>query len=551
MLKFVQQLEEKVTQLTQMEDLINRLLQRGWELPPIAEKLAIAPEDGDADSFLLKCGLDAGKLSQHLRELDNDRLEQWFQEPVSSWVNGQWRESQVDVKHLEQVLGQMSRVTGEESEGEQCEPVEHWLGPQLQQISGGPELQAVSMVLAPSAGEAAHFTRQILASLNFCRIDALFACHKQSCPLAVEGLLWRIREGHQLSPVLVLALPERLPIESQEEIQRQLADCQCALKQSGKLLVIVIADEKSKMFHRLTDFRRPDLEAAAKSLGNEELEKVCPFQKDVKLLEGPPLSGKSSELKTHPANRLALRPDLSELEFCRLCRRICRDGESPELVLDFGWTDMEGKLSSCGMLLLPLLLFGVAGLSLSYPFCLSAPRPHGTKKLVLEVGPAEKICLFSSLRSQHHQRSICGRAGRAGPQPLALPALEDLLAQKEEARFRVVVDEKEVVSALQKDFQEGGYKQLIHHPYTHTVSSLKEMLQILKSMNDWRRSDKNAAHAPIIVLLGETGTGKTYLLTKTCELYGRYVEQLDLRVLSLSQAINPYRRFPMFLCPRT
>eukprot|EP00438_Fugacium_kawagutii_P004723 Skav217803 [mRNA] locus=scaffold1782:499553:529753:- [translate_table: standard] len=533
LLKFVQQLEEKVTQLTQSEDLINKLLQRGWELPPTAQKLAITPEDGDAASFLLKCGLDAGELSHQLRKLDSDRVEQWFQEPVSSWVNGQWRESQVDVKHLEQVLGQVSRVTGEESEGE---PVERWPGPQLQQISGGPELQAVSMVLAPSAGEAAHFTRQVLASLNFCRIDALFACHKQSCPLGVEGLLWRIREGHQLSPVLVLALPERLPVESQDEIQRQLADCQCALKESGKLLVIVIADERSKMFHRLTDFRRPDLEAAAKSLGNEELEQVCPFQKDVKLLEGPPLSGKSSELKTHPANRLALRPDLSELEFCRLCRRICRDGESPELVLDFGWTDIEGKLSSCGMLLLPLLLFGVAGLSLSYPFCLTAPRPHGTKRLVLEVGPAEKIGLFSSLRS-HHQRSICERAGRSGPQQWPLPSLEGLLAQKEEQQdegFHVVVDEREVVSALQDDFQGSGYKQLIHHPYTHTVSSLKEMLQILKSMNNWRRSDKNAAHAPIIVLLGETGTGKTYLLTKTCELYGRYVEQLDLRVLKVA-----------------
>lgn len=54
----------------------------------------------------------------------------------------------------------------------------------------------------------------------------------------------------------------------------------------------------------------------------------------------------------------------------------------------------------------------------------------------------------------------------------------------------------------------------------------------------WR---KQTAHAPIIVLLGETGTGKTYLLTKTFELYGRFVEQVDRRVLSLSQAINPYR----------
>ena len=38
------------------------------------------------------------------------------------------------------------------------------------------------------------------------------------------------------------------------------------------------------------------------------------------------------------------------------------------------------------------------------------------------------------------------------------------------------------------------------------------------------------------------GTGKTYLLTKAFELYGRcQTETLDIRVLSLSQATNPNR----------
>ena len=176
-------MKERVAELSQLEGLINKLLHRGWELPCEAERLAIAP-DGDSD--LTSCGLDSGSLSQLLRGLDNDRRDHWDQEPVSSWVNLQLRKSQVDIKYVEQVLGQLRPVAGDESESE-SDCLQSWSGPTFLQISGAPGLQAISMVLAPSAGGAAHFTRQILTCLNFCRLDALFARHKHSCPLAVGG----------------------------------------------------------------------------------------------------------------------------------------------------------------------------------------------------------------------------------------------------------------------------------------------------------------------------------------------------------------------------
>ena len=540
-LKRCQSLQERVAELVSLEGCLNKLLHRGWELPPEAEKLAI---DADGNRNLSSCGLDTGSLSQLLRSLDNDRRDQWDQEPVSSWVNLKLRKSQVDVKYLEQILSHLRPVTGEDSESD-SDRLEPWAGPILQQqITGAPDLQAISMVLAPGSGEAAHFTRQIMACLNFCRIDALFPCHKQTCPLAVEGMLWRMREGHQESPVLVLALPEKLPIESQEEIQRQLSDCKRALMENGKFLVIVLADDRSKMFHRLTDFRRPDLEAAAKSLSDEQLKQVCPFL-DVQLVEGPPLSGKSSSLSSHPGNRLAVRPDLSESEFCRLCRRICRDGQSPELVLDFGWTEMDGKLSSCGMLLLPLLLFGVAGLSLTYPFCINAPREHGVKKkLVLEVGPAEQISLFGGVRTGQRCRFVPSQnEDLVSGQLCKLQELVDWYAQAEVWGNQSIIPESEVESAMRNNFVGN---QLVH-PYTHTLVSLREMVRIMNSVVVWRKSDKYT-HAAIIILLGPTGTGKTYLLTKTFELYGRYIEQVDRRVLSLSQAINPYRHALLLIC---
>ena len=548
-LKRLQFVSEKAEVLRQLEGLINKLLQRGWELPKEAEKLSLEPE---SSLELSACGLECGFLNQRLRDLDNDRRDQWFLEPISSWVNLQFRKSQADVKHLEQVLAQecvdsqdSSHV--EESEGESAG--ECWSGPILLSTSGTDKLQAISMVLAPSMSESAHFTRQILTALNFCRIDGLFACHKQSCPLAVEGLLWRIRNGHLRVPVMVVALPEQLCVESQEEIQRQLDDCKNALKETGKFLVIVVADDRSKLFHRLTEFRRADLEAAARSLSDEELQQICPF-KEVELLEGEPLCGKSTAVPSNPSARLALRPDLNELEFCRLCRRICRDGQSPELVLDFGWTEIDAKMASLGMLLLPLLLFGVAGVSLAYPLCLHTPREHGgKKKLILEVGPVEKIAFFGSLRNERHWHAIPSRDAEStetlqlGPPPF--PNVQALVDKKSQAESMTQFLETEVVKALEKDGKE-KFNQM-NHPYTHTLASLREMLSIFKSLSFWRKSEKTATHAPIIVLLGETGTGKTYLLTKAFELYGRYVEQVDRRVLSLSQAINPYR-LGLFMC---
>ena len=160
----------------------------------------------------------------------------------------------------------------------------------------------------------------------------------------LQGFFWRIRHQHGAAQVLVVALPERLEQKNQSEFEREVVNCSEALRQSGKRLVVVMADEGSQLFHRLAHLRKTDLELEAKALEYEELQRCCPFLDEASLIRGEPLSGKPREI-LGVQNRIALWSGLSELEFCRLCRNICREGQAPQLLIDFGWTDLDGKQS--------------------------------------------------------------------------------------------------------------------------------------------------------------------------------------------------------------
>ena len=197
--------------------------------------------------------------------------------------------------------------------------------------------------------------------------------------------------------MLVIALPESLNQKNQAEFERQVVACKETLRQSSRRLVVVMADEGSPLFHRLAHFRQTDLEVEVQALEHADLQRECPFVREASVVTGGPLSGKSQQIPGIE-NRIALWPGLSELEFCRLCRQICRAGQVPRLVIDFGWTDADSKMSRLGMVLLPLLLFGVAGTSLVYPFCLRAPRLHSLQfELVFEVGPIKAVELLRHL----------------------------------------------------------------------------------------------------------------------------------------------------------
>ncbi|CAE7224557.1 unnamed protein product [Symbiodinium natans] len=440
----------------------------------------------------------------------SDRDSCWSSDPVQSWVNLRYRKSQQDVKFFEKLLRQCNQawadglpsgsvlqfashcqVTGavivmlalRGRVARFSKPIsgcgagrERHRGGFLSLQGRAGELDPITVVCSPSSAAAAHVTRQILARLDACRLDGFFPCHCWTCPLALEGFFWRIRHQHGAAQVLVVALPERLEQKNQSEFEREVVNCSEALRQSGKRLVVVMADEGSQLFHRLAHLRKTDLELEAKALEYEELQRCCPFLDEASLIRGEPLSGKPREI-LGVQNRIALWSGLSELEFCRLCRNICREGQAPQLLIDFGWTDLDGKQSWAWQ--------------------------HNILKFELVLKLVRKW-------------SFCVQGHEKIPEPQILGAL------RSDLQF----------ARLPSSFKE--------HPYTYTERSLEEMVWILEHLVAWRT--QVSCVAPVIMPLGDTGTGKTYLLTKTFELYGRCnAETLDIRVLSLSQAINPYR----------
>ena len=366
-----------------------------------------------------------------------------------------------------------------------------------------------------------------------CAADVLFPCGEHTHALAIEGLCWRLSH---LPPSALSAVT--IPPQSCCRPSSKTASVTCWTNGPSRLhremgtpqlppaCCWSWSNRASQVLHCLLRFRSPDLECELAQMQCEGMRALCARgASHVHLVHGPPLSRK---LQGHTRalgswKRIVLLADTTEFELYRQTRCVLQSPDVPGVVLDWGCSEPTRKAYRLSVCLFSLLAIGIVGQTLPVPCCMKAPRDYGqaSKPLIIEIGDPSECPVLQLIGEQT-------RTGPADVQTPTQPVMRNLIGLAH--RHPATVTHKAVVEAMVADLDAQGFihrrdverapTEMQCHSCVHTPESLNKMAQVLAKVVGSQCGAKGCHDPSIIVLLGETGCGKTYLLQKLLELLG-------------------------------
>eukprot|EP00397_Hematodinium_sp_SG-2012_P000040 GEMP01000040.1.p1 GENE.GEMP01000040.1~~GEMP01000040.1.p1 ORF type:complete len:3817 (+),score=1018.01 GEMP01000040.1:35-11485(+) len=546
LMRDVQDFEKRITEVHERQKLLATLLSMGW-YPPKADGdslhewtfRAIGSDQAPVDATLTTAWL-KGQLRDQERFLIALRQRMpWISHLHPRMI----REDSLDSIHFLRVIAEKRGL--EERDDDEI-PVhwqpffeaalKHvqpaWVG---QGVSSKPRIDdGLTLIVSEPAKLALTLGKICMRYGDMCP-DEVFPCSGDTGALAVDGLLWRLEAngGHSaqlqvvvapelLYPAFANSLCQKLIIRTKRNVNYP---CRC---------IVLCADPTCTVALRLSRWRNLDVEAELHNLAPPALE-----NSGLSVVTGPSLCGKSKMLKEAHTRRIIMHSDMSEAELVRLIRTVLRDSDVNNVVLDFG-TPPPSVVTRFSATLWCLAAYHMAGLALPLPCCLDPPRAQGCKgdrKVVVEIRNISRISFLDTLEPTKPDNSTTALGDeKSDDTDTDLAALMDLAAlpldQMPPTDNAVLQAMKDTLTKTTKVVvQTHSVSTRTPLPYTHTRESLRVMAHVLH----------NVVNRQPVILIGETGCGKTYLLQKFVELYrDAGVEQVCPCLVSLSHAFTDY-----------
>ena len=355
-----------------------------------------------------------------------------------------------------------------------------------------------------------------------CGPMSFFTCTDETCEQAVDGLLWRLSHVAQTSDtsrlealmstkVLFICFPEMLDSKQQDQLSLALGQIQKIPSDKLPFRICVVSAVPNSRF---SNFLHAHGVVPDETLGvwDKTLllsQHQCVF--------GAPLSGKTTLIRQQLDGKsrfdILIYRGMTQEDLVSAFER--KPSGTQVLVIDCG-SDLDYKAALLGMGLLSIFVCGIVGQTLRMPTSVSKI------KIVFEVQGSNcdsipPLCLLPDIKRANNVFEV----GHAASSPSTWKLSES----------NVDVNDHEVFYALCEDLNNhacaakiGQVEAWEHYlaadpcAYIHTGSSITTMAAVHARLMHFLRFGYDLGHIPI-VLVGETGCGKTYLLQKLISFY--------------------------------
>lgn len=402
-------------------------------------------------------------------------------------------------------------------------------------------------------------------------------------PLALKALFHRLSEAPFITPmegwgshtpVIFLSTPERLRDSEQVDLVESLRSWLAGFKsgsgggeqhkrENRARIVVVCGVSESFVFRNLRGSRNYDLERCLAQL-HPRFDLVSPLKSRTHVLHGKPLTGKTGNdtaASNRASERVVVTNSTKEASFCHEIREVLASSaanvvryndEGQKVWIDLGQIDLHEKIAEVGVALLHLLVFGVTGMSLTNPVVCGGKETEITVEIAhpfgfLEWFPGQEVRRDDDIDDINEDTAeeegtdkvgILELAGRL--EGVAADANTNATSAKAEDVLKAFVTDLET-AGVKNEKVPATVKISSERPFVYNKDSLEKMHLILQRILPvlGGRALSPPTLPPCVLLCGETGTGKTYILQELLFLFeacGFF--QVRSSILSLNNAFS-------------